>query len=150
MASKAPQIFINLPVSALEPSIAFYTAVGFTPNPKFSDPTTMMMVLSPVIHVMLITPARFTDFMPAGRTISDAKKTTEVLCCISAESKEAVDDMVAKAGRAGGTADVARKEEMGEFMYGRSFEDLDGHVWSVVWMSDEFANSPDEVQKQVK
>lgn len=134
MAPKSPQIFVNLPVAALEPSIDFYTAIGFTPNPKFSDPTTMMMVLSSAIHVMLIMPTRFTDFMPAGRTISDAKNTTEVLLCLSADSKEGVDDMVAKAVRAGGKGDVAAKQDM-DGMYGRSFEDLDGHVWEVMWMN---------------
>ena len=134
MASKSPQIFVNLPVTALEPAIDFYTAIGFTPNPKFSDPTTMMMVLSSAIHVMLIMPSRFTGFMPANRTISDARKTTEVLLCLSADSKEGVDDMVAKAVAAGGKGDVAAKQEM-DGMYGRSFEDLDGHVWSVMWLN---------------
>ncbi|MCJ1423604.1 hypothetical protein MMC29_001488 [Sticta canariensis] len=134
MAPNSPQIFVNLAVTALEPSIDFYTAIGFTPNPKFSDPTTMMMVLSSAIHVMLITPTRFTGFMPTNRTISDARKTTEVLLCLSADSKEGVDDMVAKAVGAGGKGDVAVKQEM-DGMYGRSFEDLDGHVWSVMWLN---------------
>lgn len=136
MAPKSPKIFVNLPVAVLEPSIDFYTAIGFTPNPKFSDPSTMMMVLSSTIHVMLIMPKSFTNFMPAGRTISDAKNTTEVLLCLSADSKEEVDDMVAKAVGAGGQGDVAAKQDMGDCMYGRSFQDLDGHVWEVMWMSD--------------
>lgn len=140
MAPKLQKIYINIPISAMEPSIAFYTAIGFTPNPKFSDSTSMMMVLSPTIHVMLLMPGRFTDFIPAGRATSDAKKTVEVLLCLSIDSKEAVDDMVAKATAAGGKADVMAKEEMGNFMYIRSFEDLDGHVWKIVWMNDEGCN----------
>lgn len=136
MAPKSPKIFVNLPVAALEPSIDFYSAIGFTPNPKYSDPSTMMMVLSSAIHLMLIMPTRFTDFMPAGRTISDAKNTTEVLLCLSADSKEEVDVMVAKAVGAGGKGDVAAKQDKGDGIYGRSFQDLDGHVWEVVWMSD--------------
>lgn len=121
----------------MEASIAFYTAIGFTPNPKFSDPTSMMMVLSPTIHVMLLMPTRFADCVPAGRTISNPKNTIDVVFCLSADSKAAVDDVVAKAARAGGKADVSAKEEMGDFMYIRSFEDLDGHVWKVMWMNEQ-------------
>lgn len=137
MAPKSQQIYINIPISAMEPAIAFYTAIGFMSNPKFANPMTTMMVLSSAINVMLITPARFAECIPAGRTISDSKKAIDVLFCLSADSKEAVDDMVAKAAGAGGKADVTAKEELGDFMYIRSFEDLDGHVWKVMWMNDE-------------
>lgn len=99
---------------------------------------------------MLILPTRFTDFIPAGRTIPDAKMITEVLLCVSADSKEAVDDMVAKAASAGGKADVAAKQDMDGFMYGRSFEDLDGHVWEMMWMSDEATACPSTMDKQGK
>lgn len=151
MAPQLPKIFIDVPVSALEPSIAFYKAIGFTPNPKFSDPTCMMMVLSPTIYVMLITPERFADFMPAGRTISDAKKTSEVLLALSADSKEAVDDKVAKAAEAGGKADVAAKQDTDDnLMYSRSFEDLDGHVFHVVWMGNAAETVPETLQEQEK
>lgn len=150
MAPKSPQIFVNIPVSALEPAIAFYTAIGFTPNPKFSDATSMMMVLSPTIYLMLILPERFTSFMPAERTIADAKKTTEMLLCLSADSKEAVDDWVAKAAAAGGRADVATREDMGDMMYGRSFDDLDGHVWEIVWMSEEASINPEMLREHEK
>ncbi|MCJ1466758.1 hypothetical protein MMC07_005378 [Pseudocyphellaria aurata] len=137
MASKPQKIFISISVSALEPSIAFYKAIGFTPNPKFADSTSIMMVLSETIYVMLIASERFTDFIPAGRTTSDARKTTEVLLCLSADSKEAVDDLVAKATAAGGKADVVAKDVEGDSMYIRGFEDLDGHVWKVAWMAEE-------------
>lgn len=136
MASHNPQIFVNIPITSLSASIAFYTAIGFTPEPKFSDAHTMMMVYSPTIYVMLIEPPRFKDFMPADRAIADARKTTEVLLCLSVASKEGVDEMLEKAVKAGGKGDAAKKEEIGDKMYGRSFEDLDGHIWEAVWMSE--------------
>lgn len=148
--SKLQKIFINVPVSALEPAIAFYTAIGFTPNPKFSDPTTMMMVLSPTIYVMLILPERFTGFMPDGRTICDAKKTNEILFCLSAESKDAVDDTLTKAAGAGGKVVEANKRDMNDVMYSRKFEDLEGHVWTVMWMSAEAVANPDLMEEQGK
>ncbi|MCJ1263430.1 hypothetical protein MMC22_003300 [Lobaria immixta] len=146
MAFKVSKIFVDVPVSALQPSIAFYTAIGFVTNPKFSDATCMMMVLSPTIYVMLILPERFTEFMPAGRTICDAKKTTEVLLNLSADSKDAVDDMMTKVAGAGGKVDAAAKQDTDD-MYSRSFEDLDGHVWSVIWMREEAAAIPAKMQE---
>lgn len=145
MSSKPQQIFVNLPVAALEPSIAFYTALGFNANPKFSDPTSMMMVLSPTIYVMLLTPARFDGFLPADRSIADAKTSAQVLLCVSADSKTAVDQMIDNVAAAGGTTDVAPMEKMGDYMYGRSFADLDGHVWEVVWMDEQADTYPPEL-----
>ena len=80
---------------------------------------------------MLLTHAKFRQFTP--KRIANAKETSEVLICVSADSREAVDDMIAKASAAGGRADPGPKQDHG-FMYGRSFEDADGHIWEVMWM----------------
>ena len=124
-------IFINLPVHDLARATAFYQAIGAEKNDQFSDGTASCMVLSDTIHVMLLTPEKFRQFTP--KKIADAKTSSEVLLCISADSREAVDDMVEKAQAAGGVGDPGPKQDYG-FMYGRSFEDIDGHIWEVMWM----------------
>jgi hypothetical protein len=129
-------IFINLPVRDLPRSIAFYEALGAQKNEQFTDHTAACMVFSEAIHVMLLTHDKFSQFTP--KTIADARKTTEVLICMSADSRDAVDDMTARAGAAGGIIDPGPKQDYG-FMYGRSFEDLDGHIWEVMWMDVEAA-----------
>ena len=127
----AKLIFINLPVGDLARATAFYQAVGASKNPQFSDDTASCMVFSDTIHAMLLTHDKFRQFTP--KTIADAKTTSEVLICMSADSREAVDDVVGKAAGSGGRADPAPKQDFG-FMYGRSFEDPDGHIWEVMWM----------------
>jgi len=127
----AKLIFVNLPVTDLAQSVAFYEAVGATKNPQFSDDTAACMVFSETIHVMLLTHAKYRQF--TAKPIADAKKSSQVLICLSAEDRAAVDAMVARATAAGGTADPGPKMEYG-FMYGRSFEDPDGHHWEVMWM----------------
>jgi predicted lactoylglutathione lyase len=129
-------IFINLPVRDLPRSIAFYEALGARKNEQFTDHTAACMVFSETIHVMLLTHDKFRQFTP--KTIADARETTEVLICMSADSRDAVDDMTARAGAAGGVIDPGPKQDYG-FMYGRSFEDLDGHIWEVMWMDVEAA-----------
>ena len=129
-------IFINLPVRDLPRSIAFYEALGAQKNEQFTDHTAACMVFSETIHVMLLTHDKFSQFTP--KTIADARKTTEVLICMSADSRDAVDDTTARAGAAGGVIDPGPKQDYG-FMYGRSFEDLDGHIWEVMWMDVEAA-----------
>ncbi|MGH6761129.1 MAG: VOC family protein [Phyllobacterium sp.] len=124
-------IFVNLPVRDLERSTAFYQAIGAEKNEQFSDDTASGMVFSETIHAMLLTHDKFRQFTP--KKIADAKETTEVLICISADSREDVDSLVAKAGAAGGKTDPGPKQDYG-FMYGRSFEDLDGHIWEIMWM----------------
>ncbi len=124
-------IFVNLPVSKLPRSVAFYEAIGAVKNPQFSDDTAACMVFSETIFAMLLTHDKFKQFSP--RPISDAKATSEVLICVSEESREAVDAVVEKAIAAGGTADIGPKQDYG-FMYGRSFDDPDGHIWEVMWM----------------
>ena len=131
-------IFVNLPVSDLARADAFYLALGAEKNAQFSDPTGSMMAFSDIIHVMLLTHDKFRQFTP--KPIADATRTSEVLLCISADSREAVDALVDKVGPAGGRADPAPKQDYG-FMYGRSFEDPDGHIWEVMWMDVEAAKA---------
>lgn len=127
-------IFLNLPVTDLVRSTAFYQAVGASKNPQFSDNTASCMVLSDTIHVMLLTHDKFQQFTP--KKIVDAKTSNQVLICLSADSRDAVDDIVGKAAGAGGSADPSPKADF-SFMYGRSFEDPDGHMWEVMWMDVE-------------
>ncbi|OHC99393.1 MAG: lactoylglutathione lyase [Sphingopyxis sp. RIFCSPHIGHO2_01_FULL_65_24] len=125
-------IFINLPVADLDKSKAFYEAVGAANNPAFTDDTAACMVIEEgSIHVMLLTHAKWATF--TAKTIPDAHTTAQVLLCVSADSREAVDGQVDKAVGAGGKADPTPTQDFG-FMYGRSFEDPDGHIWEVMWM----------------
>jgi predicted lactoylglutathione lyase len=124
-------IFLNLPVSDLDRSVAFYEAFGATKNPQFSNEQAACMVLSETIHVMLLTHAFYGGF--TAKPIADAHSTSEALICVSEDSREAVDATVARAAAAGGKADPGPKQDHG-FMYGRSVEDPDGHHWEVMWM----------------
>jgi len=123
-------IFVNLPVTDVKRSTAFYEAVGATKNPQFSDDSTSCMVISETIFVMLMTHEKFNFFTP--KKIVDAHNNAQVLIALSADSREAVDEMVDKAAR-DGKLDPTPKRDYG-FMYGRSFEDPDGHIWEVMWM----------------
>jgi hypothetical protein len=125
-------IFINLPVTDRDRSIAFYEAVGGRKEPKFSNERAAMIVLSETIHVMLLTHDFYKTF--TGKRIADAHATSQVLLAISADSTGEVDATVDRAGAAGGITDPGPKQDMGGLMYGRSFEDPDGHHWEVVWM----------------
>lgn len=134
-------IFINLPVADLARATAFYQAIGAVRNEQFCDGTASCMVLSDTIHVMLLTHDKYRQF--TTKTIADAKTTSQVLLCISADSRAEVDDVVCKAGSAGGAIDPSPVDEY-DFMYGRSFEDPDGHLWGVNWMDmAAFANGAD-------
>jgi predicted lactoylglutathione lyase len=124
-------IFINLPVTDLPRAVAFYEAVGATKNPQFSDDTAACMVLSETIHAMLLTHDKYRQF--TSKKIIDAKTSSEVLICVSADSRAEVDGLVSKATAAGGSADPTPTQDYG-FMYGRSYEDPDGHIWEVMWM----------------
>jgi predicted lactoylglutathione lyase len=143
----AKMIFVNLPVTDLARATAFYEAVGAEKNPQFSDDTASCMVFSETIHAMLLTHDKFRQFTP--KAIANAKETSEVLICLSADSRDDVDDIVGKAKAAGGTIDPAPKQDYG-FMYGRSFEDPDGHIWEVMWMDmaaaqEAMSSSPEQV-----
>ena len=130
-------IFVNLPVSDLTASTAFYQAIGGEKNDMFSDETAACIVLSDTIHVMLLTHDKYKQFTP--KPIADAHASSQVLLCLSAEDRGAVDTMVEAAAGAGGKADPGEKQDLG-FMYGRSFEDPDGHHWEVMHMDMEAAS----------
>ena len=125
-------IFINLPVTDLDRSIGFYEAVGGRKEPKFSNERAAMIVLSDAIHVMLLTHDFYKTF--TGKPIADAHQSSQVLLALSADSTAEVDATIGKAAAAGGKAEPGPKQEMGELMYGRSFEDPDGHHWEIMWM----------------
>ena len=133
----AKMIFVNLPVADLQRSIAFYEAVGAVMNPQFSDDTAACMVLSETIHVMILTHAKFGQFTP--KRIADAHEASEVLICISAESRDEVDRMTESALANGGRE--PREPQDHGFMYGRSFEDPDGHIWEPMFMDMEAAKA---------
>ena len=125
------KLFINLPVADLPKSIAFFTALGFALNAKFSSDAGAGFVISDTISLMLTTHAQFREFTP--KDICDTSKAVEVLLSLSCESREEVDALVAKAIAAGGTT-YDKPEDFG-FMYTHSFIDLDGHGWGVLHMS---------------
>jgi uncharacterized protein len=132
----AKMIFLSLPVSDLERATAFYQGIGAVKNEQFSDDTASCMVFSDTIHAMLMTHDKYRQF--TSKKIVDAKTSSQVLICISADSREEVDSMVGKAGAAGGVIDPSPQDDF-DFMYGRSFEDPDGHMWGVNWMDVEAA-----------
>ena len=130
------KIFVNLPVKDLERSKAFFAKLGYSFNPQFTDDRAACMVISEDIYTMLLSEPFFKTF--TRKEIADAAKTTEVLVALSADSKGKVDEMLRKALAAG--AKEAREPMEHEFMYGRSFEDLDGHIWEVFWMDPSAIN----------
>lgn len=123
-------IFINLPVADLTRSVAFYEAVGATRNLQFSDDTAACMVFSETIFVMLLTHEKFASF--TTRPIGD-RSSVHALLCLSCPSKDAVLAQLEAAIQAGGTPDPTPEQDYG-FMYGRSYEDPDGHIWEIMWM----------------
>lgn len=126
----ATKIFVNLPVKDLARSIGFFTKLGFRFNPRFTDETAACMVVSDDIFVMLLTEAKFREFTP--RPVADATRSTEVLVALSRESRDAVDELVRHALAAGGTT-YANAKDYG-FMYQHGFQDLDGHIWELIYM----------------
>jgi len=124
-------IFVNLPVSDLAASRRFLEALGATNEPKFTDETAACMKISDTIFTMLLTHDKFRQFTP--RPVADATASSQVLLCLSADSRESVDTTVERAVLAGGTADPAAKQDYG-VMYGRSVADPDGHIWEIMWM----------------
>lgn len=124
------QVFITLPVADLQRSIAFFKALGFTHSPEFSDDTAACIVINEAISVMLGTHAKFREFTP--KDICDTSKSVEALISLSCDSRERVDELVAKALAAGGST-YDKPEDFG-FMYTHSFVDPDGHGWGLLHM----------------
>ncbi|MFF2504748.1 VOC family protein [Streptomyces sp. NPDC058067] len=123
-------IFANLAVNDLDASKKFFTELGYTINPQFSDETAASVVVSEHIVVMLLTKEKYAGF--TKKPIIDSTKGSEVLLCLSAESREKVDELVGKAIAAGGT-ETGETQDYG-FMYGRAFDDPDGHTFEIMWM----------------
>ena len=133
----ATQIFVNLPVGDLPASVAFFTQLGFSFNPQFTDDTAACMVVSDSIYVMLLTHDTFKMFTP--NSIGDARTATEVFMCLSQPDRAAVDALVRKAIAAGGNT-YNQPQDYG-FMYGHGFQDLDGHIWELMYMDEKAAQA---------
>ena len=124
------QIIFNLPVRDLDKSKAFFSALGFSFNPNFSNESAAFLVIvDGSINAMLMTEAFFKSFI--NKTVVQAKEANEVIICLSCESREEVDSLIAKATAAG--ARIPHPPEDHGFMYDQGFEDLDGHLWNLVW-----------------
>ncbi len=132
----ATQIFVNLPVKNLNKAVDFFTQLGYSFNPQFTDETATCMIVSDTIFVMLLTEAKFKTFTP--KAICDATKSTEVLICLSCQSRAEVDGMVKKAVAAGGST-YNEPQDHG-FMYAHGYQDLDGHIWELVYMDSSAVN----------
>jgi len=126
----ARKIFVNIPVKDLNKAIEFYTKLGFSFNQQFTDENATSMIVSDDIMVMLLREDFFKTF--TNKPLVNAKQNTEVLICISAESREEVDEMVRLAIAAGGTSPMPKQDH--GWMYGHGFEDLDGHMWEIAYM----------------
>jgi hypothetical protein len=129
-ATTVSQIFVNLPVKSLPKSVDFFTALGFSFNPQFTDETATCMIMGENIFAMLITREKFKTFAP--HPVADARKNTEVLLAIPFDDRKKVDEIVRKAVAAGGN--TYNKPQDHGFMYQHGFQDLDGHVWEVFHM----------------
>lgn len=126
----ATQIFVNLPVKDLKKSIDFFSGLGYTFNPQFTDENATSMIVSETIYVMLVTENFFKTFIT--KPIADATKVTETITCFSLDSRAAVDDILEKAIKGGAT--VPKEAQDHGWMYSRGFQDLDGHLWEYVYM----------------
>ncbi|MFD3730855.1 VOC family protein [Streptomyces sp. NPDC058632] len=123
-------IFVNLATDDLDASKKFFTALGYEIDEQFSDESTASVVIGEAVVAMLHTKQRYAEF--TKKEIADSTKTSEVLLALSSESREKVDELVERALAAGGSVSLETQDE--GFMYGRAFDDLDGHTWEVVWM----------------
>ncbi len=136
MALTADKIFVNLPVKDLKKSMDFFSRIGFAFNLQFTDEKATCMVVSDKIYVMLLVEEFFRTFVK--KDVADATKTTEVIVGLSAESRDMVDEIVNKALDAGATATIDPIDH--GFMYQASFQDLDGHLWEVIYMNESAVN----------
>jgi uncharacterized protein len=126
----AKNIFVNLPVKDLNRSVEFFTKLGFTFNPAFTDEKATSMIIGDNIYAMLLVENYFKTFMK--KEVADTSKSSEVIICIDAENNQGVDELVNKAIAAGATEPMEAKDY--GFMYQRGFQDLDGHLWEVMYM----------------
>ena len=140
------QIFVNLPVRNLKQSIDFFTQLGFQFNSQFTDETATCMIVSENIFVMLLTHEKFRTFTP--NAICDATQSTEVLTCLSVERREKVDEMVRDAIAAGGKT-YNEPQDHG-FMYAHGFQDLDGHIWELVYMEPSATDQAKSTREKIE
>ena len=126
------QLFVNLPVENLDRTVEFFSTLGFSFNPKFTDENATCLVISEHIQVMLLTRPFFSGF--TKKPVADARAATETLLALSCESRDEVDALVSKAVAAGAATPMESKDY--GFMYQHGFEDLDGHQWEVFWMDE--------------
>ncbi len=126
----ARKIFVNLAVKDLQKTTAFFSKLGFEFNPQFTDENAACMVISEHAYVMLLVEKFFKNF--TKKEICDSSRATEALVCLSADSRQKVDELVKRALDAGGQP--ANDPMDHGFMYGWSFQDPDGHIWEVMWM----------------
>jgi len=129
-AATSRKIFVNLPVRNLDTSVEFFTNLGFTFDPRFTDESGTCMVVSDEAFVMLLVQDRFRDF--TRKALCDSTTHIEAILAVSADSREQVDQLADTALAAGGQP--ANEPMDHGFMYGRSFHDPDGHLWEVIWM----------------
>lgn len=132
MGIQSKHIFVNLPVKDLDNSMEFFSELGFEFNEQMTDKNAACLIIGPNIYAMLLTEDFFKSF--TKKTLADSKTTTEVIISISADSKAEVDELVNNALAAGGEASNERMNN--EFMYGWSFQDIDGHLWEVMYMPE--------------
>ena len=130
------KIFVNLPVKDLDRSVTFFTQLGYTFNKQFTDEKATCMIIGDDIFVMLLVEPFFKTFIPTE--VADATKTTESLICLSAESRQKVDEIISKAVAAGGT--IYKEPQDQGFMYGHGYRDPDGHIWEIMWMDPAAVN----------
>jgi uncharacterized protein len=128
--SMATKIFVNLPIKDLNRTVDFFTKLGFSFNPQFTDENATCMIIGEDIFVMLLVEKFFKSF--TKKEICDVTKDAEVIIALSAESREKVDQMINRVIKAGGTE--SREPQDHGWMYGRSFQDIDGHLWEVIYM----------------
>ncbi|MBA2267709.1 MAG: VOC family protein [Thermoproteota archaeon] len=126
------KIFVNLPVKDLDRAVEFFTKLGFKFNPQFTDKNATCMIISEDIFVMLLVEEFFKTF--TKKEICNTSKNIEAIIALSAESKEKVDEMINKAIEAGGAE--PRKPQDHGWMYDRAFEDIDGHLWEIIYMNE--------------
>lgn len=126
----ATNIYVNLPVRDLPKSIAFFTHLGYRFNPQYTDETATCMIVDEHIFVMLLTEEKFKSFTP--KPICDARASTEVLICLQVDSRSQVDALVDRAVSAG--ASTYKEPQDQGFMYGHGYQDLDGHIWEIIYM----------------
>jgi uncharacterized protein len=136
------KIFVNLPVRDLNKTVEFFTKLGFKFNPQFSNENATCMIVAEDIFVMLLIEKFFKTF--TKKEISDTTQNTEVIVALSAESREKVDQMINKALEAGGRE--SRELQDHGWMYGRSFEDINGHLWEIIYMDENALKDDDKHQ----